>query len=179
MTQRLPLENLAERHVGLTRTLAETYLEAARVCFDRHHTSPQLFILKQPDLEQKIKVEWVATDERTKRAWNNRDDATRDGAYAVALATCDLVLALFAVRRAETLTGADYYIAPANQAEDDLEGWSRLEVSGTDGNISEVNRRLKIKLKQAQEGNNNLPALAIVVGFQVKLIAMQKVEELP
>jgi hypothetical protein len=172
----LPLTDLAERHKGLTPALAECYLEAARVCLDRHHISPKEFQIKNGTLIQRIQVEWELTDERCRGAWANKDDATRDGAYACAIATTELTLGLFAVRRAETLTGADYYIAPANLGED-LEDCLRLEVSGTDSDDYEVARRLRIKVKQAQEGKSNLPALAVIIGFRVQLILMQTVQE--
>ena len=174
--QLLPLNDLAERHHGLTPALAESYLEAARVCLDWHHEPPQEFTLKNRASEQQALVEWEPPDERCRGAWANKDDATRDGAYACALATTELSLGLLAVRRAETLTGADYYVAPIGRQTDDLENCLRLEVSGTNLDTYEVHRRLRIKVRQAKEGKSNLPALAVVVGFQVKLISMQSVE---
>ena len=33
----LPLRDMSDRHRGLTRALAESYLEAARVSLGRHH----------------------------------------------------------------------------------------------------------------------------------------------
>lgn len=171
----LPLDNMAERHNGLTPALAETYLEAVRVCLDRHHEPPQEFALTSPSSEEAAMVEWEPADERCQRAWANKDDATRDGAYACALAATELSLGLFAVRRAETLSGADYYVAPTTRETYDLEDCFRLEVSGTDSDKYEVHRRLRVKVKQAEAGKSNLPALAVVVGFQVKLISMESV----
>jgi hypothetical protein len=86
---------------------------------------------------------------------------------------------LCAISRAETLTGADYYIAPIGRSTDHLEDCLRLEVSGTDSDSTyEVQRRLRSKIKQAKQGISNLPALAVVVGFRVKLIVMEAVEEM-
>jgi hypothetical protein len=82
-------------------------------------------------------------------------------------------MGMYAVKRAETLTGADYYIAPANRRADDLEDCLRLEVSGTNMDAYEVNRRLRIKVNQAEHGESSLPAIAVVVGFKVRLIAIQ------
>jgi hypothetical protein len=174
---RLPLENMHERHIGLTKAIAENYLEAARVCLDRNLSPPQEFELRDEDSESKAIVDWEPTDGRCKNAWGNKDDATRDGAYACALAATELCLGMFAVRRAETLTGADYYIAPNDRKGEDLEDCLRLEVSGTDLGDYEVHRRLSAKINQAKAGKSNLPAIAAVVGFRVKLISMQKVEE--
>jgi hypothetical protein len=173
----LPLKNLDDRHIGLTQTIAECFCEAAFVCLDRNHNPPQDFILSGDDFEKKAIVNWISPDNRCKRAWANKDDATRDGAYACALAATELCLGLYAVSRAETLTGADYYIGPFPNSVEDLEDCLRLEVSGTDSDIYEVRRRLKKKISQAAVGKSNLPAIAAVVGFKVKKILMQNVRE--
>ena len=83
---------------------------------------------------------------------------------------------MVAVHRAETKTGADYYIAPIGEELEDLENWWRLEVSGTHSDKSTVKRRLRIKLDQARQGKSKLPALTAVVGFQVQLILLQTVD---
>jgi hypothetical protein len=173
----LPLENMAVRHPGLTSALAESYLEAARVCLDRHHKPPQQFQLTDEVSNTAIQVEWKSTDAQCQAAWANRDDATRDGAYACALAATELCKGFVAIRRAETKTGADYYIAPLGEDFEDLENWFRLEVSGTDqGTFAEVKRRLAIKIDQAKNGKSNLPAIAAVVGFKAQSIVIQTVE---
>jgi hypothetical protein len=172
----LPLDRMYERHYGLSKPLAECYLEAARVCLDRHYSPPKEFGLHHNGVKLKILVEWKPTTERSKKAWANKDDATRDGAYACAIAGAELSLGLYAVRRAETLTGADYYVASNNQVPDDLEECLRLEVSGTDLDDYEVKRRLNAKVRQAEEGKSNLPAIAAVVGFRVGIILYERVE---
>ena len=178
----LPLRDMSDRHRGLTRALAESYLEAARVSLDRHHEPPQEFALHNSPYASleilAVLVEWEPPDERCRGAWANQDDATRDGAYACAIAATELALGLYTVRRAETRTGADYYVAPLNHASEDLEDWYRLEVSGTNADAQEVRRRLGNKVRQTQHGQSNLPALAVVVGFRVKLIFIQAVEAL-
>jgi hypothetical protein len=178
----LPLRDMSDRHRGLTRALAESYLEAARISLDRHHEPPQEFALHNSPYASleilAVLVEWEPSDERCRGAWANQDDATRDGAYACAIAATELALGLYTVRRAETRTGADYYVAPLNHVSEDLEDWYRLEVSGTNADAQEVRRRLGNKVRQAQHGQSTLPALAVVVGFRVKLIFIQAVEAL-
>lgn len=172
----LPLNDMANRHVGLTQALADSYLEAARVSLDRHHASPQRFLLKDDSSQSAALVKWEPPDERCRGAWANEVDATRDGAYACAIAASELSCGLYAVRRAETQTGADYYLASFRQIPEDLENCIRLEVSGTNLDDYEVRRRLNIKVQQVLNGKGNLPALAVVVGFKVKIIAMKVVE---
>ncbi len=174
----LPIHDMAERHRGLTVALAESYTEAARVCLDRHHESPVGFKITNSERVTDAVAEWKKTDERTRGAWANEDDATRDGAYACALAAVELSDGLVAVYRAETKTGADYYIAPAGKTLGDLEDCLRFEVSGVDrGGQSVVKRRLKEKREQTVRGNSNLPAMAGVVGFQSCVIRLSRVEE--
>ncbi len=173
----LPLLNMADRHPGLTSALAEAYLQAARVCLDRHHIPPQEFTIENGKFESRTIVDWQPADQRSQLAWANANDATRDGAYVCALAATELHMGLCAVKRAETLTGADYYIAPLGRDAEYLEDCLRLEVSGTNLDISEVHRRLRNKVSQAELGASSLPALAVVVGFKVRLIAMESVKE--
>lgn len=171
----LPLENMADRHEGLTPEVADYYIQAASVCLDKYHISPVNFSLEDNSDKYEVQVNWQEVDDKTKRAWANKSDRIRDGAYAFAIASVEEVRKLFAVQRAETLTGSDYYVAPIDVSLDDLENWFRLEISGTDLNKTEVRSRLKKKVTQTLKGNSNLPAIAIVVGFKVKLIVMKSV----
>lgn len=171
----LPINDMAERHQGLTPEIAACYLQAARVCLDRHHAPPTEFMLKDGNAgDFRTIVAWEAADDRCRNAWANEIDATEAGAYAIALAAAELAGGFVAVRRAETGTGADYYIALSDDPGEDLEGCIRFEVSGTDrGAASEVAQRLRDKLNQAAAGASNLPAMAGVVGFRAQLVMLQ------
>lgn len=173
----LPLSAMAERHPGLTPAVAEYLCEAARVCFDRHHESPVRFVIVDRGNESFATLAWLPCDERTRAAHANEIDATEAGAYACAIASAELIRGLYAVRRAETLTGADYYLAPAGAVSGDLEDCIRLEVSGTDkGEISSMRGRLSEKVAQAKAGQSNLPAIAAVVGFRRKHVFIWEVD---
>lgn len=173
----LPIKDLAARHTGLTVEIASCYEQAAAICLNQHHLSPTEFSLEEDGQAQLALVGWSAPDERQQRAWANQTDATEMGAYACALAAVEVTRKLIAVRRAETLTGADYYLAPLGKDADDLEEWLRLEVSGTQLDDGEIEQRLQRKLKQAARGSSNLPALAVVVGFKVRRIMLRRVGE--
>lgn len=173
----LPINHMAERHSGLTKALAEAYMEAARVCLDRHHHPPTKFDLHNSDDEHTVAdVQWQQADEHVQRAHGNYIEATEFGACACVLATVDLINDLVAVGRADTGTGADYYMAPKGTTIEDLgdfENSVRLEVSGVDrGSGRAVSRRLKEKLAQASAGSSDSPAMAGVVGFKAKLIKL-------
>jgi hypothetical protein len=93
---------LAERHIGLTTAVADNFAEAACVCLDRHHQSPTQFILSDNAAIAAAAAIWNAADQRARNSWANKDDATRDGAYGLALAAVEEMRGLVAVHRAET-----------------------------------------------------------------------------
>ena len=97
----LPLTDMANRHRGLTQPIATSYLEAARVCLDRHHTSPTEFVVQNGTEAVGVLVEWEATDERSRGVWANHIDTTEAGAYACALAAVEVTggLVAYGVRR--------------------------------------------------------------------------------
>lgn len=173
----LPLKDLHERHPGLTEAIAKNYAEAAAVCLDRHHKPPVVFDIQDQVRNQEVNVAWKITDSRTRGAWANSTDATEAGAYACAIAATELARGLVAICRAETLTGADYYVGLPGQNQDDLEKCLRLEISGTDSMVqADVKSRLRVKLKQAAAGRSNLPALAAVVGFRCRVISLSDLD---
>lgn len=170
------IDRLAERHIGLTEAVARYFNECVGVCFHRHQAGPTSLVIRAPETYSRRDLSWTPPDERTQRAHANRDDATRDAAYGVSIAAVEAELGWIATQRAETRTGADYYIAPADKA-DDLEAAHRLEVSGTDrGDEGEIRRRLSQKVQQTKDGDAEGPALAVVVGFAAARIAMERVE---
>lgn len=168
----LRLSDLEKLHIGVSENVAKNYCEAARVCFDRHHSSPQSITLEDNGASLTTSLEWESTDSRARNAWANQEEATRDGAYGVALAAVYKTRGLVAVRRAESRTGGDYYLGEPGAAPDDLEASMLLEVSGTDkGDRSAIGTRLKQKIQQAINGGGNLPAMATVVGFRALHVA--------
>jgi hypothetical protein len=174
----LPLRNMAERHYGITVSGAGALFENACVCLDRHHTSPTQFEIVDGKAQIRTTVEWDTPGSRIKAAYANNIDATEAGGYACVIAAVELARHLYAVRRAETATGADYYLNPINQQVEDLEGCLRLEVSATDSPArATVDRRLKEKIEQIKKGKSNLPAIAGVIGFLIKVILLSDVGE--
>jgi len=171
--------DLSRRHAGVSHGISISYSEAIRVCLDRHHSSPVSIMITDAALSQTASAEWPRADDRTANAWANRDDATEWGAYGLSLAAIEITRGLVAVKRAETRTGADYYLAAPDADLEDLEGAYRLEVSGTDdGNEAVIQNRLRRKLEQAQKGNSNLPAIATVVGFSaLRIVSADLIED--
>jgi hypothetical protein len=172
----LPLSDLSHCHLGLTLAIAAGYVEAASVCLSRHHQPPTNFQLEDNDESMTVTLVWDPPSAQTRMAWANETDTTEAGAYACGLAAIAQARGLYAIQRAEMLTGSDYYVAPLGDDGSDLENCYRVEISGTDLATLEVRRRLKVKLNQLRSGQSNLPAIAVVVGFKASLILIQTLE---
>lgn len=174
----LNLSGMEQRHPALTAAIASAYHEAATVCLSRHHVSPVKVAMVNNGNPSESKIVWTAPDQRTVNAWANDIDATEAGAYCCVIAGVEHVRGQVALRRAETGTGADYYIGDPETNTEDLEDCIRLEVSGVDkGNVDVMSARLRSKIEQAKRGQSNLPAVAGVVGFGQKTIMISDVVE--
>lgn len=171
----LDIENLSARH-RVTASVANGLAEAASVCLDRHHSPPTDVDCDWDAVAIPAMIVWTVPDALIKATFANEEEATRDGAYAVSFATVEKAASLVVVSRAEKLTGADWYVQPRELPFDDLENALRLEVSGTDTDKPVViKQRVSQKVNQLNAGNSNLPALASVVGFRLRMIAVQTV----
>lgn len=145
----LPLADLHERHPGLTPAIGRMFFEAASVCLARHHSSPVDFTIERETSPTETNVVWLDVTPNLNAAYANTIDTTEAGAYGMCLAALELVADLVAIQRAETLTGADYYVAPRGSAIDDLEDAFRFEVSGVDkGRRALCDQRLRAKIRR-------------------------------
>ena len=165
------------RHPGISEGVCAAFSEAAEVALSRHHEPPTtLFSVTCEGTATPRPLSWTAPTPVALRAWNNADDTTRDGAYILVIAAVEAELGMVALLRAETRTGADYYVGSPDT--DDLESALRLEVSGVNAGSGRVIRaRLKQKITQARRGVSNLPAMAGVVGFREAAILLNHVDE--
>jgi hypothetical protein len=172
--RRLQLQDLDKRHPGLTPAMAEVFFEAASVCFSRHHSRPSDIRIELASHGASAELDWLPPTPRVQAAYANTIDTTEAGAYGVSLAAVELEAGLVAIQRAETMSGADYYVAPIGGPED-LEEALRLEVSGSDlGGRSVCRSRLSQKIEQTRKANHANPALASVVGFSERLILVSE-----
>jgi hypothetical protein len=168
----LHLSNLDKRHPGVSHGIAMCYREAAQVCLGRHHKPPKTFSLTHDSAKVAADADWSPPSQVLRVAWNNTIDATEAAAYCIALAAVEITNGLYAIYRAETQSGADYYLAPEGVEAEDLENLVRLEVSGIDKATPHlIATRLKQKLQQLKNGASNTPGIASVVAFDQLAVA--------
>jgi hypothetical protein len=176
----LKIMNMDQRHRALTPPIAGSLLEAASVCLSRHHASPTVLTIVNDGVASAADIHWPLPDARIRDAWANAIDTTEDGACACVIAGVEELRRLSAVRRAETGTGADYFVGPTGSGLEDLEDLIRLEVSGVDrGDEGLVARRLRQKVAQARAGQSDLPAIAGVIGFESRTLILESVQDEP
>lgn len=85
----LSVERLHERHPGLTQALADSYAEAASVCWARHYQPPVTVSLRHNDTDEFRVVNFAVPDARVRNAYANEIDATETGAYGVSRAAAE------------------------------------------------------------------------------------------
>src|SRR5690242_5820381 len=117
----LQLSNLEKRHPGVSYGIARSYREAAQVCLARHHKPPKTFNLVHDAVSEAVDATWQPPSKALVAAWNNAIDATESAAYCIALAAVEITNGLHAIFRAETGSGADYYLGPCGAEPSDLE----------------------------------------------------------
>ncbi len=183
MPGKLEIAELHRFHPGVPEAQSTYYTSAAAVCLHRHHTSPKPVMVTLDTASDSYDAEWNEPTAAETRGLANKDEATRDGAYCIALAAAHAHLQRIALRRSEGLTGADWYLVPSDaEVGDDLEmdlertDIVRLEVSGVDlDDDAKMLGRLNEKLRQARKGKSAFPAYAGVVGFRGARVQFAKV----
>jgi hypothetical protein len=176
----LRVDDLHERHPGLSERLAGAYCEAARVCLDRHHEPPTRFDVKVDGESGKHLVEWTPADARARKAHGNEIEATEMGAYAVALVCLAYRMHLVAIGRPPHGDGFDWYVAPLGHEFDDAgvpnydaPEVMALEVSGVDR--GPVGARVEAKKDQIRRGRRAERGVAAVVGFERSVVQMETI----
>lgn len=176
-TRKSPLPALGSlhlRHPGLYEPLCRAYADAAAICLSESHTSPVEIEIRREDMSCLRELSWNEPPRDAVASWRNAHEATEQGACSVGLATVEAELGVVALSRAETRTGADFYIAPPGQG---LELAYRLEISGTQtGMLRDLHSRLRQKVRQTRRGLSRRPALACVVGFRIRMVALAFLE---
>lgn len=171
----LVLDEISIHHPGVTDESAAHYAQAATVAIRRHHPGRVTWHVSGGDYpERDYRLECGPAGPDARRAHDNRDDTTRDGAYAIAFVSAFAHLGLKVLRRAPTLSGSDWLVVPQDaevRDDDDLdfdrEDLIRLEVSGIDADDAVLlARRLQGKIRQTEEGKSSVDAaVSAVVGF--------------
>lgn len=182
---RLDISTLHVRHPGMAREITDGYAVTAAVCMSRHHEPPKAWtVQRDSEPPTAYEVEWLPPTPAHVRSCANEEEATRDGAYCLALAAADAHLGLVALRRSEGKSGSDFYLIPvgtqgSSEPHIDLErdDLVRLEVSGIDrDDETKMRARVRQKVRQAVAGRSLFPAIVGVAGFLSARVVFRRAE---
>lgn len=141
------------------------YSDAAAVCLEDRDHAIGVHLSVAGVKRRKYCLNWAATTDQIRRSHNDVQDATRDGAYAVALMVARDVTGLLAIEQSRKGTGFDYWLGRDEATL--FQDKARLEVSGIlNGDESQVKGRLQVKRKQLGRSDaTRIPGYACVVEF--------------
>ena len=161
----LNLSNLSAGMPGLTPACGTSLAECAAVCLEnREHEIGVTFHLTGMRSEQ-FPIHWPPVDERTRRSYNDLQEATERGAYGIAILVVHDLTGKVVVERSKKGPGFDFWLG---NEDDDLlfAGKLRLEVSGIlSGPAPVIQSRVKQKKEQIRPSGHLGPGYVAVVEF--------------
>ena len=166
----LNLPDLALGLPAITPAFGAALAEAGAICLSSQGHSQGVRLQLVGDWTNTCKLYWQPVTPQMLRCWNDRDYATEQAAYAVALLLMKQVKGFTVVERSRRGTGFDYWLG--HQATDELllQKLVRLEVSGIrQGTLPQVKARVKLKTEQLKSSAQPLPAYVVVVEFSQPL----------
>jgi hypothetical protein len=165
MTQSLDLNRLKMGMTALTAASGTRLAEAASVCLEEqgHDLNPSLIVTGTG--AGTWAMARLAVDATMRACYDDPDEATEEGACAIAILLAEAITGFQVVRRSRKRTGYDYCLG----TRDSLDFSARLEVSGIrEGTDSMVKARSKQKREQTRQSDStqgDLPAYAVIVEF--------------
>ena len=150
----------AIRHIAHKHHL----VHAGAVCLElRGHTGGVQLIVGG-DFDVLFMLAWPEADDQAVREWSDLQEATEWGACGVAVLLIGTLTEYQVVRRSWKGTGFDYWLGLRTDAL--FQHAARLEVSGIlSGNRTDIEKRVRQKLRQVERSERSLPAFVVVVEF--------------
>jgi hypothetical protein len=139
--------------------------QAAAVCLDHQTHKSHVRLVVDGAFTATFSLWWSeGITEAKRRFWNDLEEATQQGAYAVAILLVRALTGYTVIERSRKGTGFDWWLG----TEDNLfQGKARLEVSGIlRGTTRRINSRIKARMGQTRQSDNlALTAYVVVVEF--------------
>jgi hypothetical protein len=139
--------------------------QAAAVCLDHQAHTSSVRLVVGGVFTTTFSLSWSEEiTEAKRRFWNDLEEATQQGAYAVAILLIRALTGYTVIERSRKGTGFDWWLG----TEDNLfQGKARLEVSGIlRGTKRRINDRIKARTGQTKQSDHlALTAYVVVVEF--------------
>lgn len=160
----LNLNDLGKGLPAITPAFGKALAEAGGICLESegHLEGKELRVLG--DSDKQYSLSWPPVTEQALRCWNDPEVATEHGAVGIAVLLAKEEIGYAVIERSRKGTGFDYWMGDDSTVP--FQSKARLEISGIRrGNNSEIRSRVKMKLKQTDRSDGQLPAYVIVVEF--------------
>ncbi len=167
MSREITLENLWE-NVHVSKIRCDTFVEACKVCLEQQHHRSGVELGVEGVAEQSFQLVWqTPITEEIRRSWEDAEEATEEGACALAFWVVLEMHDLTVIRRSRKSTGFDYWLA--RRDEQLFQDAARLEISGIrQGTNAAIKNRVRERGRQTQQSDkalSHLPAYVVVVEF--------------
>ena len=172
----ISLSKLKQGLPAITPAFGTALAEACSVCLAEQGHQSGLVLKIEGDFADVLTLLYFEVTEQMKRCWNDREYATEQAAYAVALLLMQQMTNLTVVERSRKGTGFDYWLGrSADTAGLPFQKVARLEVSGIRrGNRQQVRRRAKLKVAQVRPTDGVAPAYIVIIEFGQPLARIVK-----
>jgi hypothetical protein len=138
--------------------------EAGSVCLAREGHPQIASLLVRGDFENKFTVHRLEVDEQMRRSYRFETTATERGACGVAVLLVGELTPYTVIEEAAKGSHFDYWLAPPGSFL--FQAAARLEVSGIRRAAEAIVRdRVRVKRRQIEQSNSNLPGFVVVVEF--------------
>jgi hypothetical protein len=172
----LVLDNIKAGMPGISPTWGAFMFEACVVSLKRQeHNNLGTPLNVQGDYDIQVTLTWEDIfNEQINNAWHNQNEATEHGAECIAVLLALNLTDYTVIQRSTKYDGFDYWLGKTGDPL--FQKKARLEISGIfNNNISEVNKRYKVKLTQTDQSDHvNLPAFVGIVEFSNPLAKFGK-----
>lgn len=168
LSNNLNLDTLKEGMPGITPQVGAYLAGAATTCLEEENHNPGVAMRVGGDCTHRVEVLWNREGDREhrRRAWNDPEVATEQGAYGIAALLIHALTEYTVVERARKGHGFDYWLGKKESESLLFQHKSRLEVSGIRrGDNLAVESRVRRKQKQMERSNGPLPGVVVVVEF--------------
>jgi hypothetical protein len=161
----LTLESLVHGFPHIPPERGAMMAQAAVVCLDHEAHTSAIQLVVEGAVTASFSLSWSEkVSEAKRRFWNDLEEATQQGAYAVAFLLIRALTGYTVIERSRKGTGFDWWLG----TEDNLfQGKARLEVSGIlRGTPRRINSRVKARMGQTRQSDNlALTAYVVVMEF--------------
>ena len=162
--RQLVLDDLNQGLPAITKEFGAYLAQAGAVCLEDQGHACGVRLQMDGAVSSTYSVQWQAVTEQMRRCCNDLEVTTENGAYGIAFLLVHDLSDYTIIERSRKGTGFDYWLGTKGDLP--FNNKARLEVSGIrKGDDAAVDARLKIKSKQADKSNTNLPAYIVVVEF--------------